>query len=145
MMISSHLLWPRRDEDMRLGKDIACILQCTSVKICISNQSLLRKPNTVRFHALPLASRACLSVSCKGECAAGQHPDPAPSGKWVEVVVCYSCWDPLLCRHKSAAATATANHVPQRSGYSVRNQFHATRSPEVSCVPVGFPKGFCLF
>ena len=102
---------------MRLGKDISCILQYVSIKICVSNQSLLREPNTARL------SRACLSVSCEAKCAGGQHPCPAPSGKWVEVMVCYSCWGPLLCRCKSSAATATANHIPQRSAYSIRNQF----------------------
>ena len=113
---------------MRLGTDISCILQCAPRKICISNQSLLRKPRTVRLDAVPLASWACLPVSCEGKCASGQHLHPAPSGKWVEVMVCCSCRGPLLCRLKSSAAMATANHSPQTSAYSIRNQFHATQS-----------------
>lgn len=119
---------------MRLGKDISCILQYVSIKICVSNQSLLREPNTARL------SRACLSVSCEAKCAGGQHPCPAPSGKWVEVMVCYSCWGPLLCRCKSSAATATANHIPQRSAYSIRNQFHATQSHRGLLCASRFPK-----
>lgn len=125
---------------MRLGKDISCILQYVSIKICVSNQSLLREPNTARLDALPLASRACLSVSCEAKCARGQHPHPAPSGKWVEVTVCYSCRGPLLCRHKSSAVTATANHIPQRLAYSIRNQFHATQSHRGLLCASRFPK-----
>ena len=125
---------------MRLGKDIYCILQCASIKICVSNQSLLRKPRTVRLDAVPLASRACLPVSCEGKCASGQHPHPVPSGKWVEVMVCCSCWGPLLCRRKSSAATATANNSPQRSAYSIRNQFHAIQSHQGLLCASRFPE-----